>query len=447
MAEPGKSRIFANRSFPKQIDHIMIVKKFFWIVLLFAGFSFSGIQAQEKYDFTEISRVDATEVKSQDKTGTCWAFSTASFLESEALRMGKGKHNLSEMFVVRNIYRQKCENYVRRQGKANLSQGALAHDLLNVVYQYGIVPEAVYPGRQDPSKPFNHSKIERDLIQLCDGFIEKAKKRELRADWLTAVDSLLDLEFGKLPIQFDYKGSIFSPISFRDYLGINTEDYINLTSFTHHPFWTQFILEIPDNFSNGSFYNIPINELMRSLDNAIQSGYSVEWDGDVSNRGFSAQNGIAIVPAVDWADKTEAQRAAAFEYWESEVNVSQNYRQELFDKQVTTDDHLMHVTGMLDESHSGNFYAIKNSWGEISDLKGYLYASDNYMRLNTVSITVHRDAIPKDIQSRLGLVKETSDSDVREPRSLDGSIMITPNPPKFQKPAPGVKSNSKSRKN
>ena len=416
------------------------MKKILLFLLLFCTVSL-GLKAQESYEFSEIKRVNATSVKSQGQTGTCWAFSTASFLESEALRMGKGEHDLSEMFVVRHIYRQKCENYVRRQGKANLSQGGLAHDLLNAVDAYGIVPESVYPGKKDAQAPHNHTAVEKALTELCDGFVADAQKGKLRADWLTAVDSILDESFGKVPLKFTYNGSVFSPVSFRDYLGIKPADYLNLTSFTHHPFWKPFILEIPDNFSNGEFYNLPINELMNTLNYALQQGFGVEWDGDVSNRGFAARNGLAIVPSVDWADKSEAQRSSSFKYWESEKEVSQNYRQQLFDQQETTDDHLMHIVGMVDEAHSGNFYAIKNSWGEISDLKGYVYTSEAYMRLNTVSITLHKDAVPVPVRQRLGLL---ADQPVRNKRQeeLERSNTVTPRAPRVAKPAKGSTLNS-----
>ncbi|MBK8557012.1 MAG: aminopeptidase [Lewinellaceae bacterium] len=362
------------------------------------------LPAQEAYQFKELKRLNTTSVKSQDNTGTCWAFSSASFLESEALRMGKGMHDLSEMFVVRHIYRQKCENYVRRQGKANLSQGGLAHDLLNAVRDYGIVPEMVYPGRNDPSKPFNHSKIEKDLQDLCNGFVNDAQNNKLDPNWLAAVDKRLDEEFGEVPVKFTYDGSVFTPVSFRDYLGIDPDAYVSITSFTHHPYWKPFMLEVPDNFSNGLFYNLPISEMMRCLDNALETGYTVEWDADVSNRGFSAQNGLAIVPEKDWKDKSDAQRAETFKFYEPEHAVSQDYRQDLFDRQVTQDDHLMHIIGMVDEAHSGHYYLVKNSWGPISDLKGMLYTSEAYMRLNTISLVLHRDAIPADIRQKTGLV-------------------------------------------
>lgn len=372
------------------------------IALLIAVSGLFGLQAQtpEPYEFKEFKKQNCTPVKSQDQTGTCWAFSTASFLESEALRLGKGAQNLSEMYVVRHIYRQKCENYVRRQGHAQFSQGGLAHDLLNAVKQYGIMPEDAYPGRKD-SKPFNHNRLEKTLKSFCDDLVKQGQDGALKAGWLNQIDSLLDLEFGPVPKQFKVNGLTMDAKSWRDQLSLNPDNYINLTSFTHHPFYSSFILEVPDNFSNGSFYNLPIADLMRCLNFAIQNGYTVEWDADVSNPGFSAQNGLAIEPKTSWKEKSREQQASTFKYWEPEQVVTQEYRQDLFDRQITTDDHLMHITGILDEKHSGLYYVVKNSWGEISDLKGFVNVSEAYMRANTISYTIHKDALPTDIRRRL----------------------------------------------
>lgn len=358
--------------------------------------------AQEPYEFKEHKRNPATPVKSQDQTGTCWAFSTVSFLESEALRAGKKDVDLSEMFVVRHIYRQKCENYVRRQGNAQFGEGGLAHDAVNAIAQYGIVPESAYPGRKDPKTPYSHGKLEKTLKTLCTEFVKQAKDGKLATDWLASIDQVLDEEFGKVPTKFDYTNVVFSPTSYRDYLGIKTDDYVTVTSFTHHPFWGKFVLEVPDNWANGEMYNLPLTDMMRCAKNAIDMGYTVEWDADVSNDGFSAQTGLAIVPAKSWKDKDGVAQTNTFKLWEAETKVTQELRQQLFDRQITTDDHLMHIVGLLDETHSGLYYVVKNSWGEISDNKGFVYCSEAYMRQNTLSFMVHKDALPDDISRRLG---------------------------------------------
>lgn len=380
------------------------MKKLF-ISLLFVAISLAVFAQSTPYEFKEHQRQQATSIKSQDQTGTCWAFSTVSFLESEALRAGKKDIDLSEMFIVRHIYRQKCENYVRRQGNAQFSEGGLAHDALNAVAQYGIMPESAYPGRKDAGAPFNHAKLVKSLKNLCDDYIKLGKEGKIPTDWLNSIDQALDEEFGQVPTKFNFNNVVFTPSSYRDYLGLNTSDYVTVTSFTHHPFWGKFILEIPDNWANGEMYNVPISDLMRCAKNSIDLGYTVEWDADVSNEGFSAKNGLAIVPSTPWKEKDASAQANTFKLWEAETKITQELRQQLFDRQVTTDDHLMHLVGLLDETHSGLYYVVKNSWGEISDLKGYVYCSEAYMRQNTISFTVHKNAIPVDIGRRLGLVE------------------------------------------
>lgn len=362
------------------------------------------LQKPEPYEFRPVKMLPATAVKDQQKTGTCWSFAASSLLESELMRMGKGEHNLSEMYTVRCIYRQKCENYVRRLGAAQFGQGGLIHDKLNAIQKYGLMPESAYPGRKNPSQPFDHTAIETTLKTLCDTFIAQAKRNELADDWMMQIEKTLDKEFGPVPTTFVYQGVQYTPTSFRDFLGIKPDHYVHLTSFTHHPFWTYFVLEIPDNFSNGQYYNLPLNDLMRCLNHALQNGYTVAWDADVSNPGFSAKEGLAIVPDIDWKSRTPEQAAAVFKYWEPEKVVTQEMRQRAFDRLETQDDHLMHITGMLNETQGGLFYAVKNSWGEISERKGYLYASNAYLRMNTISLTVHVNALPRDIQQRMGLM-------------------------------------------
>jgi len=374
----------------------------FSLLLLAFGLQHSNAQTDEPYEFKAYKKAAATPVKSQDQTGTCWAFSTASFLESEAIRLGKGAADLSEMFVVRNIYRMKCENYVRRQGTAQFGEGGLAHDMLNAVKKYGIVPESIYPGRKDDSKPFNHSKLEKVLKEKCVSFAQQGKDGKLDPKWLNEIDALLDQEFGPVVNKFSFEGAVFTPQSYRDFLGIIPDDYVTITSFTHHPFWGKFILEIPDNWSNGDFYNLPLDDFMRCATHAIEKGYTLEWDADVSNMGFSAGNGIAIVPKTSWKDKSASARSDAFKVWEPEQQISQEYRQQLFDSQETMDDHLMHVVGVVDEKHSGVYFVVKNSWAEISDFKGYVYTSHAYMKLNTISYTLPKSALPQDVRRRLG---------------------------------------------
>lgn len=404
-----------------------------FFVVLFA-FSFAAAQEPgEPYQFKDVARQFATPVKNQQSTGTCWAFSCASFFESEAYRNGKGEVNLSEMWVVRHTYRLKCENYVRRQGTAQFGEGGLGHDLVNAVKAYGIVPEDLYPGRKSPNDIYDHSDMANKLKKICDEAVADGKKGELSPDWLNKVDQVLDEKFGALPpAKFTVNNLPFTPQRYRDYLGIIPDNYVSITSFTHHPFWSTFILEVPDNFSNGEFYNIPLDQMMATIDYALRQGFTIEWDADVSNTGFSPKNGIAIVPAIDWKNKTDIQREATFKYWEKEKDITQAYRQEQFDRQATMDDHLMHITGLTAQGEQGDlFYIVKNSWGDNGAAKGYLNVSAAYMKLNTISILVHKNAIPADIKERLG---------------LGGNRSSAPATPEIETPASGASQPAKSPK-
>ena len=343
--------------------------------------------APVRYEFEIVNACDATNVKAQDATGTCWSFATASFIESEVMRMGKGQHNLSEMFIVKNIYRDKATNYVLRQGNAQFSQGALAHDFLNSAGRYGLVPEEVYDGLDDGQTRHDHSEMESILKGVVDVV---AKRKNLSPKWIQATDRILDTYLGETPERFEYRDRSYSPKEFADSLGFDRKNYISLTSYTHHPFGEDFVLEIPDNFSNGSFRNVPIDDLVATIDNAIENGYTVAWDGDVSERGFSSGKGIAILPK-------NPGRRDMFEVVGEELDVTQEMRQKTFMSFNTTDDHLMHLVGISHDPAGNKYYVIKNSWGEVGPYQGYIHMSEAYVRLKTVAIIVHKDALPQPI--------------------------------------------------
>ncbi len=363
------------------------------IISYFPGVAQVDIEIEKGYEFETINSVDCTSVKSQGKTGTCWSFATSSFLESEVIRKGKGSHDLSEMFVVRNVYRDKAKNYVLRQGKANFSQGSLAHDLINVAEKYGVVPESVYSGKLDGAEVHNHSEMEAALKGMLDGILGR---KSLSSKWSEAFDCVVDVYLGAMPDEFTYGGKVYTPVTYAESLDINPDEYVNITSYTHHPFYNQFVLEIPDNYSNGSFYNVPMEEMEKIVDNAVKNGYSIAWDGDVSEKGFSAKDGIAVLPV-------DEKREDLFVVPGEEVEVTQELRQTTFESYATTDDHLMHLTGIAKDEKGNKYYLIKNSWGEIGEFKGYLYMSEAYFQLKTVSVLVHKDAIPKEIAKKMTL--------------------------------------------
>ena len=346
-----------------------------------------------QYSFSLSQNLSCTPVKNQQRTGTCWSFSTTSFLEAELLRMGAEKYDLSEMYIVRNIYADKARNYVLRQGKANFSQGSLNHDVIRAFSMYGIVPESVYDGKQAGQTMHDHGEMEKAMKGFLDGIL---KQKRLSNKWQEALECIMDVYMGEVQETFTYKGKSYNPKSFAANLGIDAKDYVTLTSYTHHPFYEKFILEIPDNYSNGSYYNLPIDELQAIVDNALNNNYTIAWDGDVSEKGFNAREGIAVVAA-------DENRADLFKQPGEEVKVTQELRQETFESYATTDDHLMHLVGLAQDQKGTKYYLVKNSWGEISPYKGYLYMSDAYFRLKTVGIMVHKDAIPKDIAAKLAL--------------------------------------------
>lgn len=355
----------------------------FYFVLF--SFLLSSSLALSQYDFKEDMRLDCTPVKNQARTGTCWSFATASFIEAEAMRKGHGEHNLSEMFVVQNIYRDKASNYILRQGKANFSQGALAHDLMRIMQNQGIVPEEVYSGLMPGEEKHNHSELEAGMKGFLDGVL---KHRPVSPKWKAAFDGILVGYLGSAPSSFEYNGKKYTPRSFADALGFKADEYINITSFNHHPFNNDFILEIPDNYSNGSFYNVTLDKLMNSIDRALGMGFTIAWDGDVSEKGFSAKSGMAVLPV-------EAAREDLFENPGEEMKVDQMNRQEYFENLSTTDDHLMHIIGKAHDKNGTKYYIIKNSWGEIGPENGFLYMSESYVRMKTVSILMHKDAFKK----------------------------------------------------
>ena len=354
-------------------------------------------QAQDAYQFTSVIDLDATPVISQDRTGTCWSYSASSFLESEIIRIKGKKIDLSEMYSVRNTYPIKAENYVMRQGKAQFSQGGLAHDVLNSVSQYGIVPQEAYSGLFVGETYHNHSEMEAVVKSMLDTFIKNPGK-SLSPKWKPAVEAVFDAYLGVRPTEFQFEGKNYTPQSFLEYTGIEPADYVSITSFSHEPFYSSFILNIPDNFSNGSFLNVPLDDFIKILDHALTKGYTVEFDCDVSESTFSSKHGVAFVPA-----NSEDKKKGLTEIVK-EKEITQAYRQQEFENFNTTDDHLMHITGTLKDKKGTKYYKVKNSWGTNENRVangGYVYFSEAYMKLKTISITIHKDAMPKDIANHL----------------------------------------------
>ena len=353
-----------------------------------------NIPTEQKYEFTTIIDIEASAVKSQGNTGTCWSFSTSSFLESEIFRSTGKMIDISEMYNVRNAYMDKSWNYVMRQGKIQFSEGGLAHDVMNSAQKNGLQPEIAYSGLLGETKKHNHAKIVPELKKVLDDYI-KNDKNSKHSNWKVAVDSILTVHLGSPSATFNYEGIEYNSMSFLKMTKIKPNNYVTLTSFLHQPFHTKFVLNIPDNFSNGSFYNIPLDELVDEVDMALQKGYTLALDCDVSEKTFSSKYGVAILPN----DMNDTEKSLT--YIVKEKNITPEFRQEEYENYNTTDDHLMHLVGLVKDQNGTEYYKVKNSWGGNSDRignGGYIYMSKAFFRLKTISVMVHKDAVSEAIK-------------------------------------------------
>lgn len=387
------------------------------ITALLMVVAFNSSIAQDKKEDTKkfkvVTEVKTTPVKNQQSTGTCWCYATNSFIETELLRMGAPAIDLSEMYVVRKAYSHKAKQYFKKHGKGNYSEGGQAHDVINMVREYGFVPENVYSGNRYGSKFHIHREMVASTKAMLDAIIKNPNKT-ITPVWLESVNAVLDTYLGKTPEKFIFEGVEYTPKSFMEKFKFNPDDYIELTSYNEYPFYKKVDLIIPDNWTDDTYYNVPINDLMAIMNNALNNGYSVCWDGDVSERGFSHRKGYAVLPKVKETDMSNSEIAK----WEkgvknkkekataktATVKVDDAMRQQTFDNFKTTDDHLMHLTGIVKDQDGEIYYKTKNSWAANSNkFGGYLNMSEPYVRLKTVAIMVHKDAIPKAIRIKLGL--------------------------------------------
>ncbi|MBN8679411.1 MAG: aminopeptidase [Chitinophagales bacterium] len=355
------------------------------------------------YHFTPVKKMEAMPVQNQFKSSTCWVYSTNSFLESELIRLGKAPVDLSEMYVVRAAYIKKAENYIRRQGAAAFSQGAENHDVMNLVREYGIVPHAVYSGMPAGQDKPVHGEMEAVLKGIVEA-VHKMPDGKLSKQWKSAFIGALDGYMGTPPASFQWEGKTYTPQTYFQSLGIKPDDYVALSSYNHHPFYKPFVLEVSDNWSNGMFYNVTIDELVQAAEHAVTNGYTIAWATDVSEKTFSAKEGLAIMPDKAWDDMSQGARDSLWKAPVKEKWVSQEERQQAFDELSTTDDHGMHITGMVTDQVGTKYFTVKNSWGTVKkDMAGYLYVSQPYFRFKTMAIMVHKDALPKGLRQKLGL--------------------------------------------
>ena len=378
-----------------------------------AAFAQTTPETAPEYEFTTIKENPITSIKNQYRSGTCWCFSALSFIESEILREKGDTVDLSEMFVVGKSYRDRAVKYVRLDGHLNFAAGSSFGDVLHVIEDYGIVTEDAMHGKNYGTEMPEHNELDAVL----KGYVEAVAKnpnKKLTTAWLNGFDGIVEAYLGEYPKDFIVDGKKFTPEQYRDNLGIDVNNYVNLTSFSHHPFYKPFVIEVPDNWRWDSAYNLPIDELMSVLYNAIEKGYTFAWGSDVSEKGFT-RNGLAVMPV----EKTKAAAGSDQERWvgksnetaaetpkaelPEEIIATQEMRQDAYDRKTTTDDHGMHVYGLAQDQNGNKYFMVKNSWGHAGKYNGIWYASDAFVRYKTLNVVVHKDALPKDIMKKLGL--------------------------------------------
>ena len=387
-------------------------------ILLFSIFLSVALIAQESkgYKFETIYDLEATAVRDQHRSGTCWSFAGLSFIESEMIRIGKNPVELSPMFVVWHCYSDKAIKYARMHGETNFGPGGAFHDVMYVLKKYGAVPANIYDGLQYGENKHTHGEFDAILKNYVDAVIKNPNKK-LTTSWHTGFTAVLDAYLGKLPETFNVQGKTYTPQTYaKEVVGLNPDDYVQITSFTHHPYYTSFIIEIPDNWMWETVYNVTLDEMITIMTESLKSGYTIGWATDVSEKGFSHKNGIAIIPETEIAEMAGSER----ERWETlsneerekrlysfeeplkEKTITKEIRQEAFDNHLTTDDHGMHITGLAKDQNGTIYFKVKNSWNTNNVYDGYLYASETFVRYKTMSIMVHKNAVPKNIRTKLG---------------------------------------------
>ena len=394
------------------------MNKFFLVASMLLVSLFLQAQSEtEGYDFTVVKENPITSIKNQANSGTCWSFAGVSFLESELLKMGKGTHDLSEMYIVRRNYEDKAVKYARLHGHLNFAGGGSFADAIETVDEYGVVPESEYRGLEYGEDNHKHGEIDHLLSAYMTGVIAN-KNRTLSPVWFKGFNGILDTYFGEKPTSFQYNGKSYTPQSFATELGLKTDNYVSLSSFTHHDFYTQFPVEVPDNWRWADSYNLPLDEFIEAIDNALMNGYTVAWATDVSEVGFS-RSGIAIVPDLEstenagsdqaqWLGLTPGERTNEIrnkigKEVLKEKTITQEARQIEYDNHQTTDDHGMHIYGIAKDQDGNKFYMVKNSWGETGPYKGLWYASEAFVKFKTTNVTVNKAGLPKAIATKLNL--------------------------------------------
>ena len=378
------------------------MKKIFIIAL--SALVCAGVSAQDEkkdapkgYVFTTVDSLAITPVKDQANSGTCWSFSSIGFFESELLRLGKGEHDLAEMFVVHKTMEDRAKAAVRLHGDIEFAQGGSFYDVVYCWKNYGMVPQEVMPGIMYKSDRINHTELTAVAKAYVDA-LAKGSLKKLTDVWQKGFSGIYDAYIGEGPEKFTYNGKEYTPKSYAESLGLNMDDYVSLTSYTHHPFYEQFVIEIQDNWRWGLSYNLPLDEFMEVMHNAIKTGYTFAWGADVSETGFlRSKPAICVIPTDE-----DKENKILREPGEEKV-ITQELRQEGYDNWETTDDHGMQIFGIAKDQNGKEYFMVKNSWNTTAGNNGIWYASDAYVAYKTMNILVHKDALPKDIRKKLGI--------------------------------------------
>jgi bleomycin hydrolase len=359
--------------------------------------------SKKKFVFTPVINLETTPVKNQASSGTCWSYSTNSFLESEMLRMGKPPVDLAEIFTARNVYLDKADTYIRLHGGIGWGDGGECHDVINMYAKYGAMPQEVYTGLHYGTNKNKFKEMQAVLKGMLDAWVANPNGR-LNPHWKEAFTAVLDAYLGKVPESFTWHGKNYTPRTFADeVVGINPNDYIELSSFMDQPYYKKTMLMVPDNWSFDKVYNVKMNDITDIIDYALDKGYTVAWATDVSEKYFSWKNGVAFVPEKDWDDMSEEEQKDLFNGPKPDRKITSEMRQAAYDYYETTDDHGMHIVGKAKDQNGKEYYIVKNSWGEKNDYKGYIYVTKPYVRYKTTAFLLHKDALPQEMKQKLHL--------------------------------------------
>lgn len=363
----------------------------------------SSDSAKSKFKFTEVIALANTSVKNQASSGTCWSYSTNSFLESEMYKAGKKPVELAQIYSARNVYSDKADNYMRMHGAISWGDGGACHDVINMYAKYGAMPQSVYTGLHYGTSKNKFAEMQSVLKAMLDAWV-KNPNGKLSPNWKQAFEAVMDSYLGKVPETFVWEGKTYTPKSFaNEVVGLDASDYIELSSFTDKPYYKKTILMVPDNWSMDKIYNVQFNDITGIIDNALKQGYTVAWATDVSEKYFSWKNGLAYVPEKEYDDMTDDEKKEMFNGPKPERVITAAMRQEAFDNYSTSDDHGMHIVGTAKDQSGRDYYIVKNSWGPTNDYKGYLYVTKAYVQYKTTAFLLNKHAIPQDLRTKMNI--------------------------------------------